>query len=342
MPKRVVLLALTLVGCSPPPSVDTEFLAMGTVVSITVAGDLPDDARQVIAQTRARIEQLGGQWYAWNADGELPRLNAALAAGQAFTASPELAGLLQRARDYSRLSQGAFDPGVGALVKMWGMHTDKAPKTLPSAEQLEAWRSTPPSIADIDIRGSAVSSNRRDVFVDLGAIAKGFAVDGAIEQLRQHGIRHAMVNAGGNLRAVGSNNGRAWRIAIRDPRAPQPLGFIELQNDESAATSGDYERVAVVNGKRVHHLLDPRLGEPVEHTIAVTVLADNATLADAASTAIFVAGPDRWRDVARALGVDLVLRVDADGAVHVTRGLQARMQRASSEVRRTEWQVVEL
>ena len=121
------------------------------------------------------------------------------------------------------------------------------------------------------------------------------------------------------------NDARPWRVGIRDPRAVRTLAWLEL-NDESVATSGDYERFFLVNGKRIHHLLDPRTGRPAGHTIAVTVIANDATLADAASTALFIAGPDQWQNVARAMGVDQALRVDASGQIQVTRKLQARLQ----------------
>jgi thiamine biosynthesis lipoprotein len=118
------------------------------------------------------------------------------------------------------------------------------------------------------------------------------------------------------------------------------LAWLEL-GDESVSTSGDYERFAIVSGKRIHHLLDPHTGRPAEHTIAVTVIAKDATLADAASTAVFIAGPERWRQVAHALGVGQVLRIDASGQVQVTAQLHARLQRASAASRRNEWTLVE-
>jgi thiamine biosynthesis lipoprotein len=158
--------------------------------------------------------------------------------------------------------------------------------------------------------------------------------------LQRYGIQNAIVNAGGNLRALGNNNSRPWRVAIRDPRAVRALAWLELQ-DESVSTSGDYERFFLVGGKRVHHLLDPNTGHPADHTIAVTVIASDATLADAASTALFIAGPNQWRDVARSLGIDLVLRVDASGQVQVTAKLQARLQTPSTDSRRSVWTVVD-
>jgi thiamine biosynthesis lipoprotein len=103
------------------------------------------------------------------------------------------------------------------------------------------------------------------------------------------------------------------------------IARVDLGTDESVSTSGDYERTAMLNGKRAHHLLDPRTGEPALHTMSVTVIARDATLADAASTAVFIAGPDRWLQVAKALQVTGVVRIDATGRLQATRSLQPRL-----------------
>jgi thiamine biosynthesis lipoprotein len=210
---------------------------------------------------------------------------------------------------------------------------------------LNAWRHNRPTLADLSIDDDKVRGRRRDLMLDFGAIAKGFAVDRAIAILRAQGIENALINAGGNLRGLGHKmqvEGRPWRIAIRNPRGNEPLAWIELQDGEGVSTSGDYERFAVVENQRIHHLLDPASGSPVAHTIAVTVIARDATTADAASTAIFVAGPSRWRAIARAFAVQEVLRVDADGKIELTRALAARTQMPSSEPRPTSWRVVDL
>jgi thiamine biosynthesis lipoprotein len=144
--------------------------------------------------------------------------------------------------------------------------------------------------------------------------------------LRAAGVVNALINTGGNVRVLGTRDGRPWRIGIRAPRADTILGVVELASGESIATSGDYERFYDYAGKRMHHILDPRTGYPVTHTQATTVVAADGTLADAASTALFVAGPEEWREVAQALGVAMVLRVDASGEIDVTPAMRDRLQ----------------
>jgi thiamine biosynthesis lipoprotein len=339
---RVTFAFLLLASCTPAPQqFSTEFLAMGTTVSITAFGDDPTTTRQAINEARAELQRIGREWYPWASDGELVRLNAALSQGQSVKIAPDLAQLLQRSQNYFHLSDGAFDPAIGGLVRLWGFDSiDSLKRLLPTQKQIDVWKQSHPTMADIHIEGDSVSSARHDVILDLGAIGKGYAVDRAIELLQQRGIQHAMVNAGGNLRALGNNNSRPWRVAIRDPRAVRTLGWLDLK-DESISTSGDYERFFLLDGKRMHHLLDPNTGRPADHTIAVTVIASDATLADAASTALFIAGPNGWQNVARKLGIDQALRVDASGEVQVTAKLHARLQTPSTDSRRSVWTVVD-
>jgi thiamine biosynthesis lipoprotein len=341
----LALVALATVGAcdSHGLRVHNEFLAMGTTVSIDVGGDAPADAQPAADAAQEELKRIGREWYPWGDAGELVQLNQALASGARADVSPELVELLQRAALYSKKSEGTFDPAVGGLVRLWGFDSaDRGTKPAPTRKQLDAWRRDRPTLNDLVIEGLSVSSARRDLVLDLGAIGKGFAVDRAIVLLQSRGIRHALVNAGGNIRALSDGHAKPWRIAIRDPRAVRALAWLDLRGDEAVSTSGDYERVAFIGGRRVHHLLDPRTGNPAEHTVAVTVLAANATLADAASTAIFVAGPTRWPAIAKAMEVDQVLRIDADGTAQVTPKLRERLQFKSGETAQTRWQTTAL
>jgi thiamine biosynthesis lipoprotein len=130
--------------------------------------------------------------------------------------------------------------------------------------------------------------------------------------------------------ALGSKQGRKWRVGIQHPRQPGPMATVELADGEAIGTSGDYQRFFEVDGKRYPHLLDPRTGYPVDHTRAVTVLipagAKAGTLSDASSKPIFIAGPDDWRQMAKKMEIGLVLRVDRDGQVFATEALNQRLE----------------
>lgn len=308
---------------------------MGTAFSITVVGSSHKDLDVVLRDAEQQIQSWGRDWYAWNPDGELGRLNAALKQGEAFAVNTQLADLLERARELHARSDGTFDPAIAPMVENWGFHSEALETVaMPTANGLANWMNRRPTLQDLVIDLSTApamaSSKRRDLRIDLGAIGKGRAVDLTIDHLRRQGITRALVNAGGNLRAIGQtaegNAPRPWRIAIKHSRNAEALGSVTLGNDESVSTSGDYERFAIIAGRRAHHLLDPTTGRPAEHTSAVTVFAKDATLADAASTAIFIAGPARWPAIAQQMGISEVLRIDASGAVQVSRALYSRLR----------------
>ena len=187
-----------------------------------------------------------------------------------------------------------------------------------------------PSIADLVIDGTTVSSRKRALALDFGGYLKGVALDRAAAILRGQGINNALINIGGNVMALGSKEGRKWRVGIQHPRQPGPLATVQLDDGEAIGTSGDYQRYFELDGRRYSHLIDPRTATPVDHTQAVTVLIPAGpkagTLSDAASKPIFIAGPEHWRAMADQMGTPLVLRVAADGRISVTAALDRRLE----------------
>ena len=297
---------------------------MGTSVQITATAQPALD--QAVAEVEALLRRFEVDYYAWG-DGELARLNDALARQDRFPASPELAQLLSQAQSLSDLSHGRFEPAIAPLVEAWGFHdASTGAARAPSAEVIAALISTAGSISQITIEDSGVYSGFAGPKLDLGGIAKGYAVDLVVKVLLRHGIDSALINAGGDLRVLGSGPGRNWRVGVQSPRTANALGVVELAPGEAAFTSGDYERFFDADNGRMHHLLDPATGFPATHTQAVTVLADNGTLADAAATAIFVAGETQWRATAAALGIEAALRIDEAGRIHLTPAMRDRLQ----------------
>lgn len=322
-----VCMLLPLCGCKPATVYRNQFLAMGTVVGVAIGAQGPQQAALASEEVAALANRLGREWYAWTPDGsgELARLNTALSRGAEAVVSPELGDLLRRSDAFAAASEGCFDPTVGQLVALWGFTgSERTSQPLPGAVQIAAWRAHRPTFAQLRIGRDRV---RADIplQLDLGAIAKGRFIDLAIDALRRRDVRNALIDAGGNIRVIGQAERGPWRIAIRSPRSAAPLAWLALRDGESVSTSGDYEHYAMVNGRRVHHILDPRSGEPVAHTMAVTVVAADATLADAASTALMVAGPDAWRRIARRLGIRYALRIDAAGHMEMSSALHSRL-----------------
>ena len=288
---------------------------------------LPDAAPRAAGEgVLAGLAQMNARWNAWK-PGDLDDLNAALRAGRAHVTTPALASMVRSAAELERASDGCFNPAIGGLVGAWGFHADvMRPGARPGEAVIAGWTAARPSLAQLELRGLTVRSSSRRVQLDFGAYAKGVALDWALERLERQGVRDALLNLGGNLAAMGTIDGRAWQVGIRDPHGPGLIASLAVRGREAVVTSGTYERSRVLDGRRCTHILDPVHGIPAVGFDSVTVVHASAALADAAATAVLVAGPRQWRQVAQRLGVDQVLVVDRAGRRAATATLAPRLR----------------
>ena len=325
----IALLSLTLAACGKAPLQEQQAFVFGTRVEVIVVDADPEQGRKAIATVLREFDRMHRAYHAWQPS-ELTGVNAAFAAGRSHQVSPEMAEFMTEAQALAAQGDYLFDPGIGGLIKLWGFHADEFEARLPDPTAIEAWRGQRPSLADLVITGTTVSTRNPALALDFGGYLKGVALDRAAAILREQGIRNALINIGGNVLALGSKEGRKWRIGIQHPRQPGPLATVMLDDGEAIGTSGDYQRYFELDGKRYAHLIDPRTGWPVNHTQAVTVLipagAKAGTLSDAASKPIFVAGPDGWRAMADKMQTPLVMRVDRDNRIFVTEALNKRLE----------------
>ena len=317
--------ALLVAACGQPAEEETRhrFTAMGTLVDVSIWGAPPLEAEAAAREIEALFVTLHAAWDPWGA-GALGTVNRALAAGEAIRPDPDLAALLDEAAALTEATGGLFDPAIGALVRLWGFSDDESRPVAPPpaneiAARLAATAPLPELLADGVVQGPPGAQ------LDLGGFLKGVAVERGIELLLARGIEHAIVNAGGDLRAIGRRGERAWRIGIRAARDNTIVAALEVADGEAVFTSGDYERYFDYAGRHYHHILDPRTGYPTRGIASVTVVHDDAALADAGATALLVAGPEDWPRMADALGLDRVLVVLEDGAVELTGALQPRI-----------------
>jgi len=329
---KLFLLALgtlLLAACGRTPLQEQQAYVFGTRVEVLVASADPEQGRQAIAAVLHEFDRLHRAYHAWQPS-ELTTLNTAIAAGRPQEVSPELAEFVQEAQTLAKQGDYLFDPGIGQLIKLWGFQADEFKAELPAKADITAWLKSKPSIADIGIAGQTITSRNRNVALDFGGYLKGVALDRAAAILRAQGINNALINIGGNIMALGSKEGKKWRVGIQHPRQSGPMATVTLDDGEAIGTSGDYQRFFEVDGQRYAHLLDPRSGYPASHTQAVTVLIPPGpkagTLSDAASKPIFIAGPDGWRDMARKMEVAQVLRVDQNNRVFITEALRQRLE----------------
>ncbi len=260
---------------------------MGTLWTVQARGP---DAFTAVESAFAEIGRIDRLLSTYRPDSELSRINRE--AGKAWViASPETRGIIERALGYARMSGGAFDPTVGPLVKLWGFkHLDYRFPTETAILQAKA-KVGHAQVETDEAKG--IRYRRAGIEIDLGAIAKGYAVDRALDKLRERGATMARVDAGGNQRVWGASAaGKNWVFGIKHPRnAGDVLGWTEIEAG-GISTSGDSERGFWKDGIRYGHLIDPRAGRPAQGVLSVTVVARDAETADAWSTLLYVLGPE--------------------------------------------------
>ena len=260
---------------------------MGTIAEFAVVGD---DVHPAIDAAVAELEFVDSKMSRFRATSDVGRLNRA-GAGVAVSVSGATADVLDHALRWAERSAGRFDPCLGAATELWDVTRRHTP---PPAEKVDRLAARDLYRA-LDLDGGCAVVRDPDVLVDLGGIAKGYAVDRAARALRRCGVENALVNVGGDLVALGeSEDGDAWRIGVADPADPTRILREIAIRDEAVATSGDYVRCFRHGGRRYHHLLDPKSGEPYRTARrSLTVVAQNCLTADAATTACFGLEPDR-------------------------------------------------
>lgn len=324
----MLLLSLLLSACGKEAIYQEQGYVFGTLVEVTVFGVEETRAKQGIADVMHEFQRLHDLLHAWKPS-ELSSLNSAIAQGKRQPVSPELAAMLQDAAHLSAQSEGLFNPTIGGLIQTWGFQADDFKAVLPDTARITALVKADPKLSDLTISANEVRSANRNVKLDLGGYAKGYALDRAAAILKQQGIHDALINIGGNVLALGSHGKRPWRVGIQHPRKPGALATLELRDGEAVGTSGDYQRYFEVDGKRYCHLIDPRDGYPAQGVQAVTIITHGehaGLLSDASSKPLFISGVTGWRNAANKMQLDEALLIDADGVVHLTAAMQKRLE----------------
>lgn len=286
-----LLLFCCLAGCGNRAPFEKQTYVMGTVAWVKIHG-LEDRAAAAAAEEAlGEMHRIESVMSAWTDESELSRVNAG-ADGTPLTLSDELFDVVDRSFRFSRITEGTFDPTAAPLVELWGFRGGEP--AVPAGAVLDSVLSlvgSPRVLIDRDEQTITLPPGMR---LDLGGIAKGYAVDRAAAILRGRGVESALVNLGGNMYALGAPPGReAWTVGIRDPRGGDGVAGTLLLRDEAVATSGDYENFVEIDGRRYGHIIDPRDGRPATGVLSVTVVARTAMAADALSTGLFVMGPER-------------------------------------------------
>jgi len=311
----------------PHPSISSNQykyhqVSMGTVVEITLVGDDEEGAKKAALQAFQEIKRIEQLMSPWINSSDVTRINRS--AGEEWVkVSPETLRVIKKAKEISELSEGGFDITVGPLTQLWRIARERG--IPPSTEELKR------KLDLVNFRNLMIDQEgkiflrKKGMAIDLGGIAKGHAVDRAFELLRTLGYKNLIVNAGGDLRVGGSKIDQPWSIGIQDPRSSEKIMATVTIFDSAIATSGDYEKFFIYQGKRYHHIFNPKDGLPSDGCQSVTIICKEGMVADALATAVFVLGPEKGYVLCQKLkGVDCLI-VDKEGKIILSPGLKNRI-----------------
>jgi len=281
---------------------------MGTRVEIQLWSEDPAQAARLLAAGMAEFDRIEALMSTYIPDSEMSRVNR-LAADEPQPVTEELFQLLQKAREISDLTEGAFDITFDSVGQFYDFRQRQRPDPLEISEHLD----------NIDFRQvvlneakKTVAFSAKGVRINLGGIAKGHSVEQVIALLADAGVTQALATAGGDTRLLGKRGDKPWVVGIRDPNDENAIFTRVALDDEAISTSGDYERFFVEDGTRYHHILSPASGRPVSGVRSVSVIGPSATVTDGLSTSVFVMGPEK--------GMELIARLPDYEALIITDG----------------------
>jgi len=326
-----VFLIFFISGCGKKEYSKVEFL-MDTVVEIKVYHKRKAEAEKAINSSMEEMKRVEQKMSCFFSGSEVSRINkdafleekkGSLLVEGWIPISDELFSLLEESVLLSKLTKGCFDITIYPLWKIWKFEGENI--EVPGKGKIERVLKLV-AYKNMILQNGKISFAKKGMGIDLGGIAKGYAVDAAIKVLKDKNINSAIVNAGGDMYVLGRKQGKSWRIGIRHPRREgEILGTIEVE-DKAIVTSGDYERFFFSGGKKYHHIINPKTGYPADECQSVTIVAKEATFADGLATGIFILGPKEGMALIENLeGVEGVI-VNKEGDVSVSSGLVSKIE----------------
>ncbi len=334
----LVLLAVVLAkvinpGYSSRPYERQEYV-LDDLVTITAYGKDQSMVEGAVGEAFRELFRLEGIADRYDPESELSRVNASAAVGP-VALSEDLWKMVDAGMKVYEASRGLFDITVGPLIDAWDV-TGRSERGDPPPSQEEIAAALELVGADklsLDPSARTVRFAREGMAIDLGGLAKGYALDRAAEILREYGVEAAVVNMISTSLTMGEKpgggGGNEWRIAVMDPRGEGYLATLLLPGGSYISTSGDYQRFFEYEGVRYHHILDPRTGYPARGAASVTVLGGrDGVWSDAMSTAAFIMGYPGGMEWLQGFGQVEAIMVDGEGAVHLSPGLEGKVESA--------------
>lgn len=352
-PYLIIAVVVAVIGAyqlsRKEPLYHTQSYIFGTLVDISIYDENEDHARAVSNQILQDFQTLHNRLHAWKPISEgnpsdLGKINMGFERNRRIVnVNHDVYAMLADSKNLSIKSNGLFNPAIGHLISAWGFQRDEFSPVSVNERQIKKLVDSNPNMNDIVLEHNTAYSKNRDVKLDLGGYAKGYALDVANQYLRKEHVNNALINIGGNIIAIGQHGDKPWRVGIQHPRAPTAIATIDLPDGWGVGTSGDYQRYFMLNGKRYCHIIDPRTGYPAQHTQSVTVLVPpqpiNQTqagvLSDVASKPIFIELPQNRSKAAQALGIQNFMLIDDNANIFVSKQMVAKLNWLSPNVKFT-------
>lgn len=308
--KAVVSLVLFLLASCHLQSQNQQlfkanFFAFGTLIEIKFFSKSQDKADKIFQQVASKLNYMHNQWHAWQPS-QVTAITAACKNQQSVVIDNDLKKLINLGKKYYKQSNGLFNPASGNLIKLWGFfssepHISRKP---PSLQKIKDWLEFKPSMYDLIIQDQKLTCHNSKLALDLGGYAKGYGVGKIASILKKNGIKHAIINAGGDIQTIGSKlKNQPWQISIADPTNQKSLMVITSENN-SVFTSAANIRKFTYQNKQYHHILNPNTGYPAKlDFLSVTVIDKNPTKADAAATTLFIAGFKQYKQILKNMNI---------------------------------------
>ncbi|MDJ0832023.1 MAG: FAD:protein FMN transferase [Gammaproteobacteria bacterium] len=325
-----VVLVAGITACQQAQIHQQQYLQFGTIIDISLIADDWQAVDATFAAIDQLLQQRHQQWHAW-LPGSLQDFNQALVKDlrSAVAVPPELNHLIQLSKQYHELSDGLFNPAIGKLVAAWGFHQQQPP----DLELIALIQRDIPTMWDLLLENDQALSLNPHLQLDFGAVAKGTAIKQIAALLQQRHIEHFIINAGGDVYALGHKHQRPWRVAIEDPYQQGVIATLDLPSAMSIFTSGNYRRFYLdANQQRRHHIIDPRSGEPSTQISAATVLHADPEIADIAATTLMLSETSQIKETAARLGIDDFLVLTEQKQAYVSESMLNKIEWQESQL----------
>lgn len=322
------LLIAAVFGCAkfkhkePEVIKRTRFL-MDTYCTIQVPGKA-EEVDKIIDKAFNRMEEIDQKFNCLNPKSPLYQFNN----NRIPIVDSELIQLIKVACKISEETDGAFDITVEPLVNLWGFYTENP--SLPAKDDIQKCLKKI-GYKHLVLKDKKVTSDNTRVMIDLGGIAKGYSIQEAVKILKNHGIKSALIEAGGQVHAFGKLGDKLWKIGVCNPRSEGIIAGLAVTDETGISTSGDYERFFEKDGVRYCHILDPQTGYPSRGTMSISVITDDPILADTWSTALFVMGPEKAVQLTKNKPEMDIILINSSGKIYHSAGLIDKLMKTKNE-----------